>query len=144
MSTGPARSVQTRLVRHAKALHLDPNLVLSRYATERLLYRLSRSSHADRFVLKGALLLLVWLGETIRPTRDADLLGFGELGADGLPFRITLERDGVLREVKGKETLPLQPGDFVTIKTSGGGAYYGLPTARPPELVERDRQEGYR
>jgi len=84
MSTGLARSVQTRLVRHAKALHLDPNLVLSRYATERLLYRLSRSPHADRFVLKGALLLLVWLGETIRPTRDADLLGFGEIGGDAL------------------------------------------------------------
>jgi 4-alpha-glucanotransferase len=30
-------------------------------------------------VLKGALLILVWLGETLRPTRDADLLGFGDL-----------------------------------------------------------------
>lgn len=46
---------------------VDPNLVLARYATERLLYRLSRSSHADRFVLKGGLLLLAWLGEAIRP-----------------------------------------------------------------------------
>ena len=27
----------------------------------------------------GALLLLAWLGETLRPTRDADLLGFGNL-----------------------------------------------------------------
>lgn len=84
MSTGLAQSVQTRLVRHAKALGADPNLVLARYATERLLYRLSRSPHADRFVLKGALLLLVWLGEAIRPTRDADLLGFGDLDAEAL------------------------------------------------------------
>lgn len=84
MSTGLARSVQTRLVSHAKALGVDPNLVLARYATERLLYRLSRSPYAERFVLKGALLLLVWLGETIRPTRDADLLAFGDLGADAL------------------------------------------------------------
>jgi hypothetical protein len=82
MSTGLARSVQTRLVSHAKALGVDPNLVLARYATERLLYRLSRSPYAERFVLKGA--LLVWLGETIRPTRDADLLAFGDLGADAL------------------------------------------------------------
>lgn len=52
-------SVQARLVRHAKAKGADPNLVLVRYATERYLYRLSRSQHADRFVLKGALLLLV-------------------------------------------------------------------------------------
>lgn len=36
MSTGLARSVQVRLVRHAKAIDVDPNLVLARYATERL------------------------------------------------------------------------------------------------------------
>ena len=64
-----------RLVQHAKATGIDPNVVLARYAAERFLYRLSRSRYADRFVLKGALLMLVWLGETIRPTRDADLLG---------------------------------------------------------------------
>jgi hypothetical protein len=74
---GLVQSVQTRLVRHAKTLGVDPNLVLTRYAAERLLYRLSRSPDAERFVLKGALMLLVWLGESIRPTRDADLLGFG-------------------------------------------------------------------
>lgn len=76
---GLAQSVQVRLVRHAKAIGVDPNLVLTRYAVERFLYRLSRSLYAEQFVLKGALLLLVWLGETLRPTRDADLLGFGEL-----------------------------------------------------------------
>jgi predicted nucleotidyltransferase component of viral defense system len=77
-------SVQVRLVQHAKATGIDPNVVLARYAAERFLYRLSRSRYADRFVLKGALLMLVWLGETIRPTRDADLLGFGELSQASL------------------------------------------------------------
>jgi len=86
VSTGLARSVQMRLVRHAHAHGLDPDLLLTRYATERLLYRLCRSEHAERFVLKGALLLLVWLGERSRPTRDADLLGFGVL--DALSFRV--------------------------------------------------------
>ena len=81
---GLAHSVQVRLVRHAKTIGVDPNLVLTRYAVERFLYRLSRSPHAERFVLKGALLLLVWLGEAIRPTRDADLLGFGDLPDDVL------------------------------------------------------------
>ena len=81
---GLARSVQVRLARHAKAIGVDPNLVLTRYAVERFLYRLSRSPYAERFVLKGALLLLVWLGETLRPTRDADLLGFGDLPDDAL------------------------------------------------------------
>jgi hypothetical protein len=83
MSAGLAQSVQARLVRHAKQLHLDPNVVLARYATERLLLRLSRSPQADQFVLKGALLLLAWLGETIRPTLDADFLGFGDVWVDG-------------------------------------------------------------
>jgi predicted nucleotidyltransferase component of viral defense system len=76
---GLARSVQVKLARHAKLIGVDPNLVLTRYALERFLYRLSLSPHSDRFVLKGALLLIVWLGETIRPTRDVDLLGFGDL-----------------------------------------------------------------
>ena len=81
---GLARSVQVRLARHAKEIGVDPNLVLTRYAVERFLYRLSRSQYVDRFVLKGALLLLVWLGETLRPTRDADLLGFGDLSDEEL------------------------------------------------------------
>jgi hypothetical protein len=76
---GLARFLQVQLARHAKSAGMDTNLVLTRYAVERFLYRLSRSPHVERFVLKGALLLLVWLGDTLRPTRDADLLGFGEL-----------------------------------------------------------------
>lgn len=97
-SSGLAQSVQTRLVRHAKALGVDPNLILVRFAVERFLYRLSRSPHADRFVLKGALLLLVWLGEMIRPTRDADLLGFGDLSDGSLA--------SVFKEVCGIEVEP--------------------------------------
>ena len=88
---GLARSVQVRLARHARELGVDPNLVLTRYAVERFLYRLSRSEHAERFVLKGALLMLVWLGEGLRPTSDADLLGTGNLSQQ------TLER--ILKEV---------------------------------------------
>lgn len=45
------------------------------YAMERLLYRLSTSPHAGKFVLKGALLLNVWGMSRQRPTRDIDLLG---------------------------------------------------------------------
>ena len=71
---GLAHSVQARLATHAKQIGVDPNLVLARYGAERLLYRLSRSQYADQFILKGALLLLVWLGEALRPTRDVDLL----------------------------------------------------------------------
>jgi predicted nucleotidyltransferase component of viral defense system len=81
---GLPASIRTKLLNHAKTLGLDYNRVLERYALERYLYRLSQSDYANRFVLKGALLMLVWLGETIRPTRDADLLGFGDLDKQSL------------------------------------------------------------
>jgi len=63
------KSVQARLVQYAKEHRVDPNLILTRYAAERFLYRLSKSRHAERFVLKGAMLLVAWLGDMIRPTR---------------------------------------------------------------------------
>jgi hypothetical protein len=68
-------SVRQRLLNLATKRKEDFGLVLSRYGMERFLYRLSTSPHRDLFVLKGALLLQVWTGETYRPTRDLDLLG---------------------------------------------------------------------
>jgi len=77
MSRDRAASVRARLLNVAKATGADFNLVLVRFALERLLYRLSTSAHADRFVLKGALLFTLWYDLPHRATRDADLLGFG-------------------------------------------------------------------
>jgi len=56
----------------------DFNFTLTRYANERLLYRLARSPYRDQFVLKGAALFQVWSESPHRPTRDVDLLGFGD------------------------------------------------------------------
>ena len=72
-----AHSVFQRLLSRAKANKEDFNLLLSRYAMERFLYRLSISPHGNRFILKGASLFLVWKGQNYRVTRDADLLGSG-------------------------------------------------------------------
>lgn len=79
-----AASVQARLVQRSRELGVEHQLTLVRFGGERLLYRLSKSEFADRFILKGAALLLLWLGETIRPTKDIDLLGFGDTSAEGL------------------------------------------------------------
>jgi len=117
MSTGLAASVQVRLVRHAHTLKIDPNLVLARYAAERLLYRLSRSPYADQFVLKGALMLLVWLGEAIRPTRDADLLGFGTINEETLRqiftdlCRMEVEPDGLEFDTSSLRVAPIRVED---------------------------------
>jgi predicted nucleotidyltransferase component of viral defense system len=72
-----AASIRARLLNAAKAQGVDFNQVLVRFALERILYRLSQSQHADRFVLKGALLFTLWYDMPHRATRDADLLGFG-------------------------------------------------------------------
>lgn len=72
-----AASVRARLLNRARASGQDFNLVLTRYALERLLYRLSVSPYASQFLLKGALLFDLWFDLPHRPTRDADLLGFG-------------------------------------------------------------------
>ena len=70
-------SIRARLKQHADARQQDFNLTLTRYGLERLLYRLSISPHANRYLLKGALLFALWFDQPHRPTRDADLLGFG-------------------------------------------------------------------
>jgi hypothetical protein len=48
----------------------DFQFVLMRYGAERLMYRLSQSEHATNFVLKGAMLFLVWTGAHYRATKD--------------------------------------------------------------------------
>ena len=77
MTKDLAASVRARLLNIAKSEGSNFNQLLVRYALERFLYRLSQSAHADRFLLKGALLFTLWYDMPHRPTRDADLLGFG-------------------------------------------------------------------
>ncbi|MFP6557172.1 nucleotidyl transferase AbiEii/AbiGii toxin family protein [Paraburkholderia sp. B3] len=71
-----AASVRAKLLNKARAEGLDFNLLLTRYALERMLYRLSVSRHRDNFLLKGSLLFDLWFDVPHRPTHDADLLGF--------------------------------------------------------------------
>lgn len=78
MKANLAASVRQRLLTLAKARNDDFQRLLTQYALERLLYRLSRSVYAERFILKGALLFTLWMEEPHRPTRDLDLLGAGE------------------------------------------------------------------
>ena len=70
-------SIRDRLLSKARAEKLDFNLLLTRYALERMLYRLSISQHREQFLLKGALLFDLWFDVPHRPTHDIDFLGFG-------------------------------------------------------------------
>ncbi|MEZ4550411.1 MAG: nucleotidyl transferase AbiEii/AbiGii toxin family protein [Desulfobacterales bacterium] len=77
-------SISQRLLHRSKVNKEDFNLLLSRYGTERFLYRLSISRYSDRFILKGASLFLVWKGQSYRVTRDVDLLSFGNPNVEAL------------------------------------------------------------
>jgi predicted nucleotidyltransferase component of viral defense system len=71
-------SVRARLLALSRAKGRPLDLLLTRYALERLLYRLSVSPYRDRFVLKGAMLITTWFDDPHRATRDVDLLGYGD------------------------------------------------------------------
>jgi predicted nucleotidyltransferase component of viral defense system len=76
--TNVAASVHARLRNVARKKGENFNLLLIRHALERFLYRLSRSKYHDQFVLKGAFLFVAWENAAERPTRDLDLLAFGD------------------------------------------------------------------
>ena len=83
-----AASVRARLQNLAKQRGEDFQLVLSRFAIERLIYRLSCTKHAERFVVKGAILFHIW-AESIfthpyRATRDIDFLAHGDNQVENL------------------------------------------------------------
>ena len=101
-----AASVQAKLLQLSRNSKLSLQDLLERYCTERLLYRLSRSQYQSRFVLKGAMMLIVWgEGSSERVTRDTDLLGFGDNSPSvaKITFReicgIEVEDDGVEFEI---------------------------------------------
>lgn len=95
-------SVRRRLLDVGRNRKIDYQFCLTHYSLERFLYRLSRSIHAEKFVLKGALLLMSWTNETYRPTRDLDLLGRGGAAPGALKTMITeicqsdVEPDGLV------------------------------------------------
>lgn len=79
-----ASSILKRLKKKAKAEGEDFSFILTRYGTERLLYRLSQSLFSNQFVLKGGSLFIAWIGNNHRVTRDIDFLKRGSAEHDDL------------------------------------------------------------
>jgi len=147
-------SVRARLLRISKEKGQNFELILTRYAIERLLHRLAQSRHADRFVLKGAMLLMTWFDEPFRGTRDLDLLGYGDPTPDtvlGL-FKEALgipEPDGVRFDADGLRISRIRDdneygGLRVRMMADIGGARipvnvdvgFGDATEPDPEMLE--------
>jgi predicted nucleotidyltransferase component of viral defense system len=130
-------SVRDRLTNRARERGEDVQLVMLRYAIERLLYRLSRSEYADHFVLKGAMLFSLWADVPYRATRDVDFLGYGDSAAERLVeiFRaicgVEVEPDGVefladtVRAEQARENDEYQ-GVRVTLEARIAGARLSL------------------
>lgn len=118
MSTPPAdalaQSIKQRLLNFSRKHGEIFNIVLVRFTIERLLYRLTKSPHADQFVLKGATLFAVWSDKPHRPTQDVDLLGFGEASTDRLAsiFRqicvVEVEPDGLRLDADSVRAEPIR------------------------------------
>ena len=83
-----AASVRQRLLNRARAEGRPFQELATRFAMERFLFRLGRSPHAARFVLKGGLMTLTWAGEHARVTRDIDLLGWGVNSVEAVTQRL--------------------------------------------------------
>jgi predicted nucleotidyltransferase component of viral defense system len=111
-----AASVRARLQRVAQERREDVQLVLTRYANERLLHRLSVSPHASQFVLKGAALFTLWTGRAHRATRDLDLLGFGESTVERVRsvfdeiLRLDVPEDGATFDVESLSVAAIRGG----------------------------------
>ena len=109
-------SVHQRLLNLSKDRNEDFNLILTRYTVERLLYRLTRSTYAEKFILKGAMLMAVWMGRSHRPTRDLDLLGSGDASSKYLKqvfqqvCQVQVEDDGLVFEAESIEVIEIREG----------------------------------
>lgn len=109
-----AASMRARLLKVSKERREDFTLTLMNYAAERFLYRLSRSRLRDQFILKGAMLFAVRIGEQYRATRDLDLLGMGaatEVAIDTAVrdiVAVAVDDDGLVFDLASLEVHPIR------------------------------------
>lgn len=107
-------SVRAKLLKLSKQRQEDFMLTLLNYTSERFLYRLARSKHRDRFIVKGAILLAVRIGEAYRPTRDLDFLGIGDPSEQSIDNAIRdivstdVQDDGLVFDVSTLEVRPIR------------------------------------
>lgn len=148
-----AASVRQRLTTLARKRGVAFNRVLVQYGIERLLYRLSESPYSEKFILKGAMLFVVWQGAQHRETRDVDLLGFGDNAVEEVTrlfhsiCATSVMDDGlVFEEVTAAPITALQEYGGVTVKINARlekarivvnvDIGFGDKVTPKPELVE--------
>lgn len=121
--TNLAVSVHQRLLNKARESSRPFNELLQYFAIERFIYRLSKSPHADQFILKGALMFSAWCGPASRPTMDIDLLGKIDNQLDTIT---TVMRNACLTDVEPD------------------GIYFNAETVQAVRITEDAEYEGIR
>lgn len=116
MSSPVAQSVRDRLLNRMRETGEEYQVLLTRFALERLLYRLTQLPEGEGFVLKGAFTFLIWEGSLGRQTRDVDLLGTGPPEAERLreillrACHTDVTNDGVEFDTETLEVAPIREG----------------------------------
>jgi predicted nucleotidyltransferase component of viral defense system len=111
-----AASLRQRLMNLARSDNQEFQLILTRYALERLVLRLSLSPYAERFILKGATLFYVWnpISQAYRPTRDLDFLMSGENSVETLEtifrkiIQMEVSPDGLIFDPESVKAAPIR------------------------------------
>lgn len=117
-------SIHQRLLNKSYQTGRAFNELLPYYGIERLLYRLSVSEHARKFILKGALMFNVWGVESMRPTRDIDLLGYTSAAMESIEeiFRavcqMNVEADGLEFDHDLKSEHIKEDADYVGVRVT--------------------------
>ena len=125
-----AASARARLTQRARERRENAQLAMTRYAIERLLYRLSLSPFREAFVLKGAMLFSLWAPTPYRATGDLDLLGFG----DNAPARVAEIFRQVL-EVPSEDGVIFKPETLRATAARAEDEYSGVTLDVQAELA---------
>lgn len=123
MTKNIAASIRQKLLNKSKSDNRPFNETLQYYAMERFLYRLSKSQHVDKFILKGALMLQVWESSRYRPTIDIDMLGI-----------TSNQSDSIIEQVK----------DIINTAVEDDGIHFNAQSVTAERITEDADYEGIR
>lgn len=122
--TNSGKSVKERLLNLSRAEHYNPQMMISRYMQERLLYRLSVSEYRNRFILKGGTLLYAYDRFEARPTLDIDFMA----------MQVNNDKENIKRIVK----------KICNVDTVADGASYDADTIEAEDITVNKEYHGVR
>ncbi|MCG8521344.1 MAG: nucleotidyl transferase AbiEii/AbiGii toxin family protein, partial [Pseudomonadales bacterium] len=129
-------SIHQRLLNTSKQSGRRFNDLVMYYALERFLYRLSQSEYAERFILKGGLMMNVWQTTVTRVTRDIDLLGRFDCNPESIAQVVSaicdtdIDDDGLIFDSESVNTKSItEDADYQGVRAQFRGYFGKMPLA---------------